>query len=47
MKIVFLDKSTVGNVSNLELLEAFGEVSYYSETSPGQTMTTGKLRACE
>jgi len=37
MKIVFLDKSTVGNVSNLELLEEFGTVSYYDETSPDQT----------
>ena len=38
MKIVFLDKSTVGNVSNLGLLEEFGEVSYYSETSSDQTI---------
>ncbi len=38
MKIVFLDKSTVGNVSNLGLLEEFGTVSYYEETSPDQTI---------
>jgi glycerate dehydrogenase len=38
MKIVFLDKSTVGNVSNIDLLEEFGEVSYYAETGPDQTI---------
>ena len=38
MKIVFLDKSTVGNVSNLELLNEFGEVICYDETSADQTI---------
>lgn len=38
MKIVFLDKSTVGNVSNLKLIEEFGEVTYYAETSSDQTI---------
>ncbi len=38
MKIVFLDKSTVGNVSNLKILEEFGEVVYYAETKPEQTI---------
>ena len=38
MKIVFLDKSTVGNVSNLSLFEEFGEVVYYEETRPDQTI---------
>lgn len=38
MKIVFLDKSTVGNVSNLSQLEDFGDVSYYETTSYDQTI---------
>jgi glycerate dehydrogenase len=38
MKIVFLDKSTVGNVSNLELLKEFGEVIYYEVTHADQTI---------
>ena len=38
MKIVFLDKSTVGNVSNLELLNEFGEVTCYDVTSADQTI---------
>lgn len=38
MKIVFLDKSTVGNVSNLELINEFGEVVCYDETSADQTI---------
>ena len=38
MKIVFLDKSTVGNVSNLKLIEEFGEVTYYAETPSDQTI---------
>jgi len=37
MKIVFLDKSTVGNVGNLECLKQFGEVVYYEVTPPDQT----------
>lgn len=32
MKIVFLDTKTMGNVSNLHLLEQFGEVVYYPLT---------------
>ncbi len=38
MKIVFLDKSTVGNVSNLKLINEFGEVVCYDETSADQTI---------
>ena len=38
MKIVFLDKSTVGNVSNLSQLEDFGDVSYFETTSYDQTV---------
>lgn len=38
MKIVFLDKSTVGNVSNLELINEFGEVVCYDDTSADQTI---------
>jgi len=38
MKIVFLDKSTVGKVSNLELLKEFGEVIYYEVTNADQTI---------
>ena len=38
MKVVFLDKSTVGNVSNLELINEFGEVVCYDETSADQTI---------
>lgn len=38
MKIVFLDKSTVGNVTNLELLKEFGEVTFYDVTNAEQTI---------
>ena len=37
MKLVFLDTKTVGPVPNQQLLDQFGEVTYYSTTSPDQT----------
>jgi len=37
MNIVFLDKSTVGNVSNLSRLENFGRLTYFETTSSDQT----------
>ncbi len=37
MKIVFLDTKTVGEVPNLDELDALGDVSYYSTTTPEQT----------
>ena len=37
MKIVFLDKSTIGNVSNISKLEQLGEITYYDTTNPGET----------
>lgn len=39
MKIVFLDVKTIGEVPNLNLLEAYGEVIYYQTTTPDQTLT--------
>lgn len=36
MKIVFLDVKTMGDVPNLNLFEAFGQVSYYQTTTPEQ-----------
>ncbi len=38
MKLVFLDTMTVGEISNLNLLEQFGDVSYYETTTPQQTL---------
>src|SRR5690349_20769579 len=38
MKLVFLDTKTMGNIPNLNLLEQFGEVTYYRTTSPHQTL---------
>jgi glycerate dehydrogenase len=37
MNIVFLDKSTVGDVSNLTKLKTFGEVTFYETTSYEET----------
>ncbi len=34
MKIVFLDLKTVGIIPDLNLLEQFGEVTYYQTTLP-------------
>lgn len=38
MKLVFLDTKTIGAIPNLNLLEQFGEVTYYQTTSPEQTL---------
>lgn len=38
MKIVFLDIKTIGDIPNLDLLEQFGEVTYYQTTTPDQTL---------
>jgi glycerate dehydrogenase len=38
MNIVFLDKSTVGNVSNLSKLEKFGDVTCYETTTSAETV---------
>ena len=38
MKIVFLDTRTMGNVPNLKRLEALGEVVFYADTQPSQTL---------
>jgi glycerate dehydrogenase len=37
MNIVFLDAETLGKVPNLDILEPFGEVTYYQKTNPAQT----------
>lgn len=37
MRLVFLDVKTIGTVPNINLLEQFGEVTYYLTTSPEQT----------
>jgi lactate dehydrogenase-like 2-hydroxyacid dehydrogenase len=34
MKIVFLDVKTLGDVPNLKLVDAFGDVSYFQTTTP-------------
>jgi glycerate dehydrogenase len=36
MKLVFLDTKTMGDIPNLNLLDRFGEVTYYETTSPQQ-----------
>jgi glycerate dehydrogenase len=38
MQLVFLDVKTVGDVPNLNLLEKFGQVTYYQTTQPEQTL---------
>jgi glycerate dehydrogenase len=38
MKLVFLDTKTMGDIPNLNLLDKFGEVTYYQTTSPEQTL---------
>ncbi len=38
MKLVFLDIKTIGKVSNMHLLDQFGEVTYHETTCPGQTL---------
>ncbi len=38
MKLVFLDTMTVGEISNLNLLDQFGDVSYYETTTAEQTL---------
>ncbi|MDZ7718831.1 MAG: D-2-hydroxyacid dehydrogenase [Balneolaceae bacterium] len=37
MNIVFLDAKTVGDVTNLEDLQKFGDTTFYQTTSPDQT----------
>ncbi|RDC63730.1 D-2-hydroxyacid dehydrogenase [Adhaeribacter pallidiroseus] len=39
MKIAFLDTKTLGDVPNLEKLQDFGEVQYYSTTLPSETLS--------
>jgi glycerate dehydrogenase len=38
MRLVFLDIKTMGAIPNLNLLDQFGEVTYYQTTSPQQTL---------
>ncbi len=38
MNIAFLDLQTMGNVSNLHLLERFGNVAYYAVTKPDERL---------
>ncbi len=38
MKVVFLDTKTIDEIPNMNLLEQFGEVSYYQTTKPEQTL---------
>ena len=37
MKLAFLDTKTIGIIPNQQLLDQFGEVTYYPTTSPDQT----------
>ena len=37
MRLVFLDRKTMGDIPNINLLEQFGEVTYYLTTSPEET----------
>lgn len=37
MRLVFLDVKTIGTIPNINLLEQFGEVTYYQTTTPEQT----------
>jgi lactate dehydrogenase-like 2-hydroxyacid dehydrogenase len=37
MRLVFLDTKTIGTIPNMNLLEQFGEVTYYLTTMPEQT----------
>lgn len=39
MKIAFLDTKTMGDIPNLEKLQEFGEVNYYSTTQPSETLS--------
>jgi len=38
MRLVFLDTKTMGTIPNMNLLEQFGEVTYYLTTTPEQTL---------
>ncbi len=38
MKLVFLDVKTMGEIPNLNLLERYGQVTYYQTTRPEQTL---------
>lgn len=42
MRLVFLDTKTVGDIPNLNLLEKYGQVTYYETTSPEQTLERTK-----
>lgn len=46
MKIIFLDIMTLGDVSNLHLLEALGEVTYYQNTTDC-TQTLERLKSAD
>lgn len=37
MRLVFLDRKTIGDIPNINLLEQFGQVIYHMTTSPEQT----------
>jgi lactate dehydrogenase-like 2-hydroxyacid dehydrogenase len=45
IQIVFLDKSTIGNVPNLKRFEEFGSVTLYETTSSGEVI--GRVRQAE
>ena len=38
MKIIFLDTKTMGEIPNLNILEKFGQVTYYQTTLPDETL---------
>lgn len=42
MRLVFLDTKTIGDIPNLNLLEKYGQVTYYETTSPEQTLERTK-----
>lgn len=39
MQLVFLDTKTLGDIPNLNVLEKYGQVTYYETTLPSQTQT--------
>ena len=42
MKIVFLDRKTLGDDINLEQFDSLGDVIYYESTKPNETLTRVK-----
>ncbi|HET9486632.1 MAG TPA: D-2-hydroxyacid dehydrogenase [Chryseosolibacter sp.] len=38
MRLVFLDIKTIGTIPNINILDQYGEVTYYPTTSPDQTL---------